>query len=236
MGPMRTPGRLLPAGWSWTRFLFILGSLFVAWFFWNVGFLVFATRDICLTANLSIRKETSSRVILVTVDAEELRQQRVSQTQFVDRHLYARAVERLTGYGAAVIVFQVLFDQPSPRARDADTAFAAAVRRSGRVVLATCMQEGQAPATGTLSAPIPELARSAAGLGYSNIPVDPGGLVWSIRLVTQFNDKFLRHLAMESVLTYLRARELKLTYPEGLLVGPARPGDVPVRIPSWPHL
>jgi HD-GYP domain-containing protein (c-di-GMP phosphodiesterase class II)/CHASE2 domain-containing sensor protein len=94
------------------------------------------------------------------------------------RRLYARAIERLDAAGVRAIAFDIDFS--TPRDPDDDAAFAAAIDRSGRVVLATFRQVQILPDGGSVevaSVPIPAFAAGAAALGSVLMPVDPDGVV-----------------------------------------------------------
>lgn len=53
-----------------------------------------------------------------------------------DRKLHAQLIQRLTAAGAKAIVFDVVFSDPSVAGREADEVLAAAIKSSGRVILA----------------------------------------------------------------------------------------------------
>jgi adenylate cyclase len=92
-----------------------------------------------------------------------------------ERAFHARVVEQLRRLGAAVIVFDVVFDEEEPRW---DPHLAAAMRRHGRVVLAAAddtglESDGRAERTRSLQPPTEALRAAAAGFGAANLPLDP---------------------------------------------------------------
>ncbi len=97
------------------------------------------------------------------------------------RSLHAELIDRLTQRGAAVIVFDVFFEE----SRDAggDRALAAAMRRSKRVVLFQRVERERTPALtmDSLVTPTPVLAAAAAGLGPFPLPKVPNRVnqVWA---------------------------------------------------------
>ncbi len=94
------------------------------------------------------------------------------------RQLYAAAVDRLTEAGAAAIAFDVDFS--TPREAEGDAAFADAIGRSGRVVLAAFRQVQELPGGAELEVanlPPPALADRAAAIGSVLMPVDSDGVV-----------------------------------------------------------
>jgi CHASE2 domain-containing sensor protein len=75
-------------------------------------------------------------VVIVYMDEESHFRQKQSWYGPWDRSVHARLIERLTGWGARAVVFDVVFDRADPRNAAADDALVEAVRKSGRVVLA----------------------------------------------------------------------------------------------------
>ena len=92
-----------------------------------------------------------------------------------DRSLHARLVEQLTAEGARVIVFDILFTEPSAD-RTADERLAKAIQQSGRVILAGNYQQRE-PVPGIIShweeLPYEPFRRVAAGWGNANFLSDP---------------------------------------------------------------
>lgn len=99
------------------------------------------------------------------------------------RALHARLVEKLVRHGAAVIAFDVIFDEPRQAAMDAQ--FAQAVQRAGNVVLFEYLKKEILPITDAagrpqgeatiehLVPPLPALARSAAATAPFPLPRVP---------------------------------------------------------------
>jgi HD-GYP domain-containing protein (c-di-GMP phosphodiesterase class II)/CHASE2 domain-containing sensor protein len=114
-------------------------------------------------------------VALVAIDPQSLR---AFPAWPWPRRLYAQAIDRLEAAGAAAIGFDI--DLSTPRDVADDAALAAAIERSGSVVLATFRQLQPLPGGGELevaNVPIPALAEPAAALGSVLMPVDSDGVV-----------------------------------------------------------
>lgn len=93
------------------------------------------------------------------------------------RRRFADLVDRLTGMGAGVIAFDLLFTEPDPDSNNdpnGDSAFAAAIARSGRVLLAAYGEFGVGGGE-RLVRPVPALAGAAAALGHVNLFPDAAG-------------------------------------------------------------
>ena len=114
-------------------------------------------------------------VALVAIDPQSLR---AFPAWPWPRRLYAQAIERLDAAGALAIGFDI--DLSTPRDVEDDAALAAAIERSGHVVLATFRQLQLLPGGGELevaNVPVPLLAEHAAALGSVLMPVESDGVV-----------------------------------------------------------
>jgi len=91
----------------------------------------------------------------------------------LDRSFYTRVLERLTDDGARMVIFDILFDAPH-RDPAVDRAFAEAMRRHGRVVLAGYMVR-QFESSIVTTAPMPPeepLATACAAWGLAEVSPD----------------------------------------------------------------
>lgn len=91
----------------------------------------------------------------------------------LNRRFYVQLLDRLTTEGARLVLFDFLFDTPSPDSA-VDEQFAAAMRKNGRVVLVGFLVkqiQGNA-ATIAPMPPIPVLADAAAAWGLAEISPD----------------------------------------------------------------
>ena len=93
------------------------------------------------------------------------------------RELHAQLVNRLADAGAAAVVYDVLFTEPSA----GDAQFAQALARVPTflpILLTPADENGRRRAV----RPVEPLARAAAGLGHINLEVDGDGIVRSVAL------------------------------------------------------
>ena len=112
------------------------------------------------------------------------------------RRLYADAVQKLARAGASAIALDI--DLSSQRDPADDAALAAALRASGRTVLASFRQLQLLPGGAqleVLSRPAPLLEASAAALGSVILPVDPDGVLRRAPRALAFGDRELPSLA-----------------------------------------
>ena len=112
------------------------------------------------------------------------------------RSWYARLVKRLSEAGARLIVFDMIFAEPS--SPDEDNEFVAAVQAAGNVILAKTLevQEGPNFRRQIIITPLPQLAAAAQGVGLAMITPDPDGVV----------RRFKVNLAGQTTLSALAAR------------------------------
>jgi CHASE2 domain-containing sensor protein len=95
------------------------------------------------------------------------------------RRTHAELVDLLTRAGVRAIVFDIAFGEPSTR--EDDDRFAAALRRSGRVVLPVLFERG-AHGTPVEALPLPALSEAAAAVGHVDVEVDADGVARSLYL------------------------------------------------------
>jgi adenylate cyclase len=97
-----------------------------------------------------------------------------STSEPLPRRFYAQLLDRLTGEGARLVLFDILFDEPG-KDPAVDSQFAQAIRRNGRVVLVgymlTTVQHGDIAVTSAMP-PTPALAEAAAGWGLAGVSPD----------------------------------------------------------------
>jgi adenylate cyclase len=110
-------------------------------------------------------------IIVVGIDDLSMQQLEVRWPWPMDLH--ARLVDQLSAAGAAVIMFDVVFDRED--AAQTSPQFAAALARSGNVILAasTAYQETRFGAFWLRSDPLDPLAKAAAVVGLANVELDP---------------------------------------------------------------
>jgi CHASE2 domain-containing sensor protein len=108
------------------------------------------------------------------------------------REVHARLLDVLTSAGPRAVGLDLMFSEPDPQG---DARLAAAMRRSGKVVLPLRMaplQSGNA----MVSLPVPPLAAAAAGLGHLHVELDVDGIARSVFLREGFGDVLWDHFAL----------------------------------------
>jgi len=129
-------------------------------------------------------REAPSDVIVVAIDKASADNLNLpTDPEKWPRSLHARLIENLVNEGAAVIAFDIIFDEPRSVAHD--SLFAEAISTAGNVVLCEYLKRETVPLTderGTrtgdlnierLVSPIPLLARSGAALAPFPLPKVP---------------------------------------------------------------
>ncbi|BBO70240.1 hypothetical protein DSCA_41700 [Desulfosarcina alkanivorans] len=125
-----------------------------------------------------------SEVIIVSLDRESVAALHLpKKIQKWPRSLHAQLVQTLTRRGAAVIIFDLLFDEA--HGMNVDNAFAATVNDSGRVVLCESIRQEKIPISDaqgdyladlnieTLVSPISPLSQSAIAMAPFPLPKIP---------------------------------------------------------------
>jgi len=116
------------------------------------------------------------------------------------RSYYETIVNHLSSAGARLIVFDIEFTEPSVDRPEEDVALAAAVQRSGRVVLAGKMvlETGSRLANNQhILEPVPPLMKSGAALGLVNVVEDADGFIRNYILYQQASRSTYYTLAVQ---------------------------------------
>jgi len=171
----------------------------------------------------------SDRVVVVEINVEAM-----------DRTDHAHLIRILHDAGSAAVLYDVVFDRPSPDpAVDADLAMA--LRDAGNVVIATAsvlvpgerileVREAQPP--------IELLAEAARGLGHAGIWIDDDGVARAMPIAVDDGRRFIPSLASATVAVADGADpELVTIRPFGVEVGgrlhPSPDGELGLMTISW---
>ncbi len=136
---------------------------------------------------------TNSPIAIVAIDEKALAS--LPQKLPYPREYYAKVIDNLTQAGARLIVFDIAFTEPSVTDPNEDLIFAAAARRSARVIFAGKVVNEVAKndiLNVYLSKPIEPLLLGNADWGIVNIPEEEDGFIRSYLLYQEFdNQKYL---------------------------------------------
>lgn len=109
------------------------------------------------------------------------------------RNLHARLIDRLTEAEAGPVAYDVLFTEATAQ----DDILADALARNGKVRLPVVLDApGLNGAAWREDAPVPALAKAAAGLGHVNLTVDDDGAVRRLPLYLQAGEETWPHLIL----------------------------------------
>ncbi len=117
------------------------------------------------------------------------------------RSYYETMLDHLTAAGARLIIFDIEFTEPAVDRPGEDVALAAAVQRSGKVVLAgkIVLEIGSRLANNQhILEPVAPLMKSGAALGLVNVVEDADGFIRNYILYQQVNRKSYHTLAVEA--------------------------------------
>lgn len=147
----------------WLGFLLTagLGLFFLEY---RVGiFVVNRSYDLLLV----LRGEVAAdEAVIVYLDEKSYKELKQPLNIPFDRALHTRLVNRLTQAGAKVVVFDIVFSDPTTP--EVDAAFATALRESGRVILAADKVATKVGAS-EMTLPLNTLMDSAGGVGYAEV-------------------------------------------------------------------
>ncbi len=138
----------------------------VIWSLSGVGFLqLFEWRSVDLRFRMRGALEPDPEVLIVAMDEATFRTLGLKYP--FPPVVYAELVRRLDEAGAAAILFDFLYSEPSRECDppDQDKILAGAVRDAGNVVWAIELEGGVRPIE-----PVPAIRDAAAGLGFINLP------------------------------------------------------------------
>ncbi|BAO45160.1 CHASE2 domain-containing protein [Thiolapillus brandeum] len=126
-----------------------------------------------------VRAPVAGDIAIVAIDEKSLREYGPWPWS---RQLYARLLDHLQDAGAGTVAFDILFADPRRDDAEGDQAFAEAIERHGRVVLA--MSSDRDISSGTVSEilPRPLFARPAAAIGHTDLPIDQDGILRGVYL------------------------------------------------------
>jgi len=124
-------------------------------------------------------RKAPKEVVVVAIDKSSVKNLNLPENmQKWPRSLYAHLIENLVKGGASVIVFDMIFKEPtSPKE---DKLFAEEIYKAHNVVLCECIKQDKIPLTGgkeldivTTVPPIPLFSKSAFALAPFPLPKDP---------------------------------------------------------------
>ena len=138
-------------------------------------------------------------IVIVALDDQSLAS--LPAKQPYPRSYYEVMVNQLSAAGARLIIFDIEFTDPTVDRPEEDVALAAAVQRSGRVVLAGKMvlETGSRLANNQhILEPVPPLMKSGAALGLVNVVEDADGFIRNYILYLQAGRSTYYTLAVQA--------------------------------------
>ncbi len=119
------------------------------------------------------------RLAIVAIDERSLQQ--LGQWPW-PRSTHARLIEQLDGAGASRIALDLMLLEPDHRGDGQDAELAAAMRRSGKVVLPVLAATASEEAVPEELLPLPVFADAAAALAHTDVEIDGDGVVRGLYL------------------------------------------------------
>ena len=115
------------------------------------------------------------------------------------RELHARLLDKLTAERPRAVAIDIIFAEPNLTDRAGDAELAAAIMRSGRVVLPVLMEQSRDSGPPIETLPLPILAEAAAGMGHVHVELDPDGIARSLYLHEGLGEAFWPHLSLATL-------------------------------------
>jgi adenylate cyclase len=157
-------------------------------------------------ANLNPGADPTEDIVIVGIDDKSL--DKLGQFSSWPRSYHAQIVNILAKSGARVIVFDVLFSEPSPD----DEELAASIRNAGNVILPFVhpVQTHKSTAIGQTIAPeeairpLEVFEEGAIAVGHAVMFPDEDGIVRRLPLIIPGDDLYEPSLALTTIARYLR--------------------------------
>ncbi len=148
------------------------------------------------------------RIVLIDIDDQSIR--KIGLWPW-DRSFHAKMIEILSESGAAVIAYDVLFNQQMERA--GDEALVQAVRKAGNVILPTGFELEKNAALLSMKreiGPFAEVRRAAAGLGHISANRDPDGTIRRMPLVVDAGGQYFPAFSLAILTGYFQVPQDKV--------------------------
>jgi diguanylate cyclase (GGDEF)-like protein/PAS domain S-box-containing protein len=169
--PESTPSGPPSAWWHWW-----LPGLVAAIAIWT-GFGPLQRLDLLafdLISSLVPTSRATPTSVIVAIDERSLQQ--LGRWPW-PRRIHAQLLERLHDTAPKAIAFAVMFDQPDAQDVEGDASFAAAIARSGRVVLPVAPTAAGDGASLRAAVPAGALDEAVVALGHVDVEIDPDGIL-----------------------------------------------------------
>ncbi len=151
-----------------------------------------------------------NNIVIVAIDDKSLDQ--LGRFSSWPRAYHARLINVLAETGARVIVFDILFSEPSPD----DEQLQASIKQAGNVILPIAgtletyqpAMTGEATALARVIKPLKSFEESALAVGHANVIPDEDGIVRRVPLLIPSNEHYEPALALTAIAKYLRRPQI----------------------------
>jgi adenylate cyclase len=158
-----------------------------------------------------------NNIAIIAIDDRSLDQ--LGRFSSWPRSYHARLIDSLVKAGARVIVFDILFSEPTTD----DDGLAASIEQAGNVILPFAGNlEAQSPNLNGNTAdlesvvrPLPAFEAGALATGHANILPDEDGIVRSLPVIIRNGADYEPALSLTAVARYLRRPQIIESLPEG---------------------
>jgi len=193
----------------------IIGLAFCLVFYFNLFYGIHLQSNDFLyrTADSNIKADTDNKIIIVAIDDKSLAQ--LGNFSSWPRSFHAQLLAELEKTGARVIVFDILFSEPTAD----DEGFATSIKQAGNVILPfacnlEASQAGELISLGSATRPLQVFEQGALALGFANMMPDEDGIVRRLPLIIQNVDAYEPALSLTAIAKYLRRPQIIESMPE----------------------
>jgi adenylate cyclase len=160
--------------------------------------------------------DPDEKIVIVAIDDKSLEQ--LGRFSSWPRSYHAELINTLAENGARVIVFDVLFSEPSIN----DDELITSMKQAGNVILPVAntleahqpAMTGETIVSGTIIKPLKPFEESALALGHANMVPDEDGIVRRLTLFTPDNEYQRPALALTAIAEYLRRPQIIEALPQ----------------------
>ena len=150
--------------------------------------------------------DLQDRVKIVAIDDESLEQ--LGHFPTWPRSYHARVIDVLAEAGARIIVFDILFSEPS----QGDEELADSIKNAGNVILPLAYSPtlldstgaGESIGFGSFVRPLDMFEEAALAVGHANLLPDEDGIVRRVPLAISDDEKYEPSVSLSAVAKYLR--------------------------------
>ena len=152
-------------------------------------------------AEMGQSTEPQEKIVVVGIDDKSL--EKLGHFSLWPRSHHAQLIDTLAEAKARVVVFDILFSEPTP----GDEQLATSIRNAANVVLPVLHTPTGTSQARSFLRPLATFEEAAIALGHANVAPDADGIVRRLSIAIRNGDEYEPALALVAVAEYLRRPE-----------------------------